>query len=273
MGALDFKSGESVRFGADGRGFLYLPPGSASAGAVVILHERYGLVQHTLDLARRLAQDGYVALAPDLFCRWAGDRDALSRGQARVILPDTEIAAVIDQALDFLKTHARVDTKRIALMGVCQSGRYPIVVGSRRRDLAACIVFYGASQQRDWNVSELQPREMSAMLRELTLPSLFVFGENDHTISLDDIRRMRNALEDGRCSYRIKVFPDVPHGWLNDTMRGRYRAAPAKEAWEVLLAFLADVYGGAWPGTGRIRWEFTGDIGVTYDFSKNVRLE
>lgn len=273
MDALDGESGEAVGFGADGRGFLYLPPGRPAAGAVVVLHERYGLVQHTLDLARRLAQDGYVALAPDLFCRWSGDREALRRGEARVTLPDAEVAAVIDQALDFLEHHPRVDAARMALMGVCQSGRYPIVVASRRRDLAACIVLYGAAQQRDWNVSERQPRAMAEMLRELTPPALFIFGENDHTISLDDVRRMRNALEDGRCSYRMRVFPSVPHGWLNDTMPGRYRAGPAEQAWRELRRFLDEVYNGTWPGAGRVRWEFASDSARDYDFAKNVRLE
>src|SRR6266436_8074196 len=107
---------QKVRFGGDCEGFLYLPRGEAPAGAVVVLHERYGLVQHTLDLARRLAQDGYVALAPDLFSRWQGDQEALRRGDARVILPDAEVAAVIDAALDFLKAHPRVVPASVALM-------------------------------------------------------------------------------------------------------------------------------------------------------------
>src|SRR5207302_6282712 len=64
---------DTLRFGGDCEGFLYLPRSESPAGAVVILHERYGLVQHTLDLARRLARDGYVALAPNLFSRWRGD--------------------------------------------------------------------------------------------------------------------------------------------------------------------------------------------------------
>ena len=66
-----------VQLGGDCEGELYLPGGKTAAGAVVILHERYGLVQHTLDLAQRLAADGYVALAPDLFSRWQGDRERL----------------------------------------------------------------------------------------------------------------------------------------------------------------------------------------------------
>jgi carboxymethylenebutenolidase len=264
---------EQVRFGTDGEGFLYLPRGPLPSGAVVILHERYGLVQHALDLAQRLAQDGFVALAPNLFSRWQGDQEALRRGQARVVLPDPEIALVIDQALDFLKGHARVDASRIALMGVCQSGRYPIVVGSRRRDLAACIVFYGSAQQRDWQVSDLQPRPMQEMMRALTAPVLFVFGERDHTMSLDDMRRVRNTLEDGRCSYRMKVFADMPHGWLNSTMPGRYRPQQAEQAWAMLCKFLADVFSGAWPGNGQVRWEFESVTSADYDFSKNVRLE
>jgi len=260
-----------LRFGGDCEGVLYLPRETAPAGAVVVLHERYGLVQHTLALAQRLAQDGYVALAPDLFSRWKGDAEALRSGKARVVLPDAEVAAVIDAALDFAKAHPRVASGRLVLMGVCQSGRYPIVVGSRRRDLAACVVFYGASQQRDWEASALQPRAMGDMLRELHAPALFVYAERDHTISLDDVRRMRDALETSRRSYRMKIFADVPHGFLNDTMPGRYRPKEAAQAWQALLAFLAEVFAGQW--NGRVRWEFEGVSAQDYDFSKNVRLE
>src|SRR5713226_9771290 len=115
-GALPSRREEmKVALGGDCEGQLYLPRDAASPpsapGAVVILHERYGLVQHTLDLAQRLAADGYVALAPNLFSRWQGDPERLRRGTARVTLPDDEVAAVIDRAIDFVKTRAA----RIAL--------------------------------------------------------------------------------------------------------------------------------------------------------------
>src|SRR5258705_6599957 len=166
---------QKVRFAADGEGFLYLPSGGAPAGAVVVLHERYGLARHTLDLAQRLARDGYAALAPNLFSRWKGDEATLRAGRARVVLPDPEVAAVIDAALDFLKGHPRVAPGRIALMGVCQSGRYPIVVGSRRHDLAALVVFYGGSQERDWQTSAAQPWPMREMVRALSAPAVFLY--------------------------------------------------------------------------------------------------
>lgn len=249
-------------------GELYLPS-ATPAGAVVVLHERYGLVKHTLDLAQRFARDGYLALAPDLFSRWQGDRAALERGAVRVTLSDDEVATVVDRAID----HVKQRSERIALMGVCQSGRYPIVVGSRRNDLDACVVFYGASQKRDWDASELQPRSMGEMLPKLSAPALFVFAERDHTISLADVRRARDALENARRSYRMKVFPGMPHGFLNDTMPGRYRAAEAGEAWQFLLAFLGEVFAGRWPGAGQVRWEFESASAVDYDFARNVRLE
>src|SRR5258705_3602705 len=168
---------QKVRFAADGEGFLYLPSGGAPAGAVVVLHERYGLARHTLDLAQRLARDGYAALAPNLFSRWKGDEATLRAGRARVVLPDPEVAAVIDAALDELKRHPRVAPGRIALMGVCQSGRYPIVIGSRRRDLAALVVFYGGAQGGGWEPSRLQPQPSQGMMGCRFGPGAFSSGQ------------------------------------------------------------------------------------------------
>src|SRR5260221_3518100 len=133
------RESQRARFGGGCEGVLYLPRETAPAGAVVVLQERYGLVQHTLDLAARLAHDGYVALAPDLFSRWKGDVAALRSGEARAVLPDAEVAAVIDAALDFTKAHPRVASGRIALIGVCPNRRHPIVGGSPRHDIAAFV--------------------------------------------------------------------------------------------------------------------------------------
>lgn len=253
-------------------GVLFLPESARGKAAVIILHERYGLVQHTLDLAQKLADDGYVAFAPNLFAQWDGDQAALKAGDARVVLPDPEVSRVIDMAIALLREDPRTQSEKIFLMGVCQSGRYPIVVASQRSDLAACIVFYGASQGRDWNVNDLQPVPMSDMFAKITVPSLFMFGEADHTISIDNVRRVRGTLETHRKSYRMHVLADAPHGFLNDTMPGRYRPCDTEVAWKMLLTFIEEVSAGGWPA-GRVQWEFTSTSSPDYDFSKNVRLE
>jgi len=252
-------------------GQLFLPRGRPGKTAVIILHERYGLVQHTLDLARKLADDGYVAFAPNLFAQWDGDKEALNAGRLRVILPDHECTRTIGQAIDLLRGDDRTKSEQICLMGVCQSGRYPLVVASQRDDISACIVFYGAAQQRDWDAGELQPLPMSEILPKVGAPCLFVFGETDHTISLDHVRRMRNYLEDGRKSYRMHVVADAPHGFLNDTMPGRYRPEDTRFAWRLLLDFLGEIAEARWPRG--VQWEFMCDSSKDYDFSRNVRLE
>lgn len=263
--------GEHVDFGT-GEGYLFLPERTEPTGAVIILHERYGLVKHTLDLAQKLADSGLVGFAPDLFSRWQGDKAALTRGDVRVTLPDAEVGATVEACVDFLKAHPRVQADRIAVMGVCQSGRYAIVAG-HRPDLAALVVFYGAAQESDWEVTDLQPIPMPEMIGRLVSPTLFVFGEADHVISLSDVQRVRQVMEERRKSYRIKVFPGMPHGWLNDTMPGRYRPKEAEEAWQMLLAYLDQAFERRWPARGRVAWELQAEISPDYDFSRNVRLE
>ena len=263
--------GEVVRFGEGVEGRLFLPAATTKAGAVVILHERYGLVRHTLDLAAKLAVDGFVALAPDLFWRWDGDRDALVRGDVRVTLSDEEVGDTLDASFEYLKSHPRVDPARLAVMGVCQSGRYAVVAGARRRDLAACVVIYGAAAPAEWETHERQPRPLQELIGALSAPTFMAYGEADHTISVDDVRRARNAYEDSRKSYRLRLFGQMPHGWMNDTMPGRYRPEAAAELWAMITTFLRDSFDEG-PGRGRVRWEFQSDMGVDYDFSKNVRL-
>jgi carboxymethylenebutenolidase len=253
-------------------GVLFVPKSGVGSATVVIFHERYGLVQHTLDLAQKLADDGYVAFAPNLFAQWEGDIKAVNEGKARAFLPDAECTRITNLAIDMLVSDVRTTSGKLFLMGVCQSGRYPIVVASQRNDISACLVIYGASHDPDWTLSELQPTPMPEMFAKVSAPSLFIYGEADHVISMDNVRRVRDTLETHRKSYRMRVFPDAPHGFLNDTMPGRYRPCETKLTWEMVLAFMQEVSQGQWPAD-RVRWEFNSESSPDYDFAANVRLE
>ena len=112
-----------VTFGDRVNAFLALPErASGPAGAVILGHERYGLVQHTLDLTAKLAASGYVGIAPDMYSRWDGDKEALNRGDIMVPICDDDIRSYMGASLDYLLDHPQVDPNRIAAMGVCQSG-------------------------------------------------------------------------------------------------------------------------------------------------------
>ena len=109
-------------------------------------------------------------------------------------------------------------------MGVCQTGRHPLVLAAER-PIAAAIIWYGAASKREWQVSERYPKPLDEIIARVECPVLGLFGEADHVISLDDVRRLRDTLDRHGKTYHIKVYPGAPHGWLNDTMPGRYRRA------------------------------------------------
>jgi carboxymethylenebutenolidase len=237
------------------------PEGKAKVPAVVVMHERYGFVRHTSDLAERFARDGLVAIAPDFYFRHP-DQDALHRGDVSYHMTDP------DAALD---TVPQADTTRIAVMGTCQTGRHPLVLAASR-PIAAALVWYGSAQPREWAVSDKYPRVLEDIIAAVDCPVLGMFGETDHLISMDDVRRFRDCLERHGKSYRIHVFRDAPHGWLNDTMPGRYRAAQADAAWAAQRTFLQDVFAGRY-GDSTHRQHYEADIAADYDFGRNVRFE
>ena len=99
-----------------------------------------------------------------------------------------------------------------------------------------------------------------------------MFGETDHLISLHDIRRFRDCLDRHGKSYSIHVYRDAPHGWLNDTMPGRYRKAQAEAAWTDQRAFLARVLAPGIDRSTRMQ-RYAVDSALDYDFGRNVRQE
>lgn len=247
------------------------PTESGTYPCVVILHERYGLVKHTEDLAEKLAGSGYVVAAPDLFFEYP-DQDALHRGDVGVSLPDRDILAKLDDAVAVFAGMAAADSSRLGMIGVCQSGRYSMVYGASR-PLAGCVTIYGAAQEADWRVNDKQPDGMEGLIANQLGPVLGIFGEKDHVISLSDVRRFRNTLEKFGKSYDIVVYPDAPHGWLNDTMPGRYRPETAKMAWDKMLSFFEENLQNGTGESGVIFSRYQSLMHEDYDFTKNVRLE
>jgi len=260
-----------VRFGAGITAVRALPKAKGKRPAVIILHERYGIDQHTKDLTVKLARAGFVGLAPDLFHRFTGDRKAVLRGEQRVELTDDGALEDLNAALDYLKKLPAVDPARIGIIGVCQTGRQPLLFAANRDDLSAVVVLYGGIGGKEWDSNELRPAPVEKLVARVSCPVLGIFGEADHIISVDDVVRFRNCLEWAKKSYHVRLYRDAPHGWLNDTMPGRYRKEAAKDAWSLMMAFLKKCFAGGWDAE-RIVYAFESDYSTKYDFTKNVRL-
>lgn len=265
-------TGTPIKYGGGIGAVRALPKAKGKRPAVIILHERYGIDQHTKDLTVKLAQAGFVGLAPDLFHRFSGDRKALMRGEVRVDLTDNGALEDLSAAVEYLKKLKQVDGARIGIVGVCQTGRQPVLLAAKRQDMAGAVVLYGAIGGREWQANELRPTPIEELIARVNCPVLGVFGEADHIISIDDVVRFRNCLEKARKNYHIRVYAGAPHGWLNDTMPGRYRKEAAKDAWALMMAFLKRCFAGGWP-SDKIAGRYEIEYAKTYDFSKNVRLE
>jgi carboxymethylenebutenolidase len=246
------------------------PDAPGTFPCVMLLHERYGLVAHTEDLARKMSANGFVVCAPDLFYAYP-DQVALHAGTVGVKPTDLEVLALLEDAFTLFASIAEADPSRFGMMGVCQTGRYPFV-WAKHHPLTACIAVYGAAQKADWDVNERFPWGMAGLIGAVKTNVLGIFGERDHIISFDDVVRFRNACEAANLNYQVTVYADAPHGWLNDTMPGRYRPEAAKATWNEAIAFLTDTL-----VTGRDRalidWKYTARKHADYDFTKNVRME
>ena len=247
------------------------PQGASSPLPVVVLmHERYGLVQHTRDQAARCARDGYVVIAPNFFFRHP-DQVTLNKGDGRYDMTDPESNELMAAALEKIGSNPKADMNRVAIAGYCQTGRHPLVYAAKHK-IAAAVVWYGAASKREWDVNERQPEPLADLIGAVDCPVFAAFGAEDHIISVDDVRRFRNTLEDHKKSYDIHVYAGAPHGWLNDTMPGRYRKPQADAAWAAQQAFLSKVMSGGMK-SDIVSWNFESEMSTSYDFSKNVRME
>lgn len=174
-------------------------------------------------------------------------------------------------SLDYLLARPDVDPKRIAAMGVCQSGDYPLVLNSVRQEVAANVVVYGGAQKSVWEVNEGRRESYESILERVSAPVLGIWGDDDFVVSADDVLHLRAVLEEKRKSYEFKLYPHMPHGWFNSTMPGRYRPRGTDQGWSLIVDFLDRVYGGAFPAD-RVTWNFQSNIAPDYDFTKKVQL-
>lgn len=243
---------------------------TAPLPVVVLMHERYGLVQHTRDQAARCARDGYVVIAPNFFFRHP-DQVKLNKGDDRYDMTDPESNELMTAALEKIAANPKADMKRVAIAGYCQTGRHPLVYAAKHK-ITAAVVWYGAASRREWDVNERQPEPLADLIGAIDCPVFAAFGAEDHIISVDDVRRFRNTLEDHKKSYDIHIYAGAPHGWLNDTMPGRYRKPQAYAAWAAQQAFLSRVMSGGMK-QDIVSWNFQSEMSTSYDFSKNVRME
>ena len=193
--------------------------------AIIVIHEWWGLNDNIRAMADRLAGEGYIVLAVDLF----GGAAASSLGQARqqmlAVVNNPEPAAEnIRQAYAFVNTTA--GAPRIGSLGWCFGGGWSLNTAMLfPEDLDATVIYYG------------QVTDDEEKLQDISSPILGLFGAEDQGITVDSVQRFKTALERLRKNYEIHIYPGADHAFANPTGIA-YNAEVADDAWQKTLEFL-----------------------------------
>jgi carboxymethylenebutenolidase len=221
------RAGREIEFTSDGehaRGYLALPSSGRGPG-VIVIQEWWGLVPHIRDVCDRLAREGFVALAPDLYRgESTGDPDVASR-----LMMDLEIpraARDLDGAVAALLNHEAVDGSKVGAIGFCMGGQLALFAAARNRRIGAVGDFYG-----------IHPN-VSLDLSGLEAPVLGIFAERDQFVTPDAAGKLQSDLESAGKRAHFSIYPGVDHGFFNETRPDVYDASAATRAWSELLAFL-----------------------------------
>jgi carboxymethylenebutenolidase len=198
---------------------------------VLVIQEAFGLNGHIKDVARRIAAEGYVALAPDLYWRGGKGRavgyDQLPEAIALMqSLNDKDVISDVGSAVAYLETQPSVRADRIGITGFCMGGRVSFLAACGLPDkIKASAPFYGGGI----------PVERTETLR---CPVLAFFGEKDAFIPLDSVERLKAEAKRHGKQVEVVVYPGADHGFFCNE-RASYQAAAAADSWERLKKFFA----------------------------------
>jgi len=205
--------------------YLSLPKGkTAPLPGIVVIHEWWGLNEHIQHWADRLAEDGYAALAVDLY----GGVVAKTPDEAMATMKSVDekkALATLLAAHDFLEKDPRVMATRTASIGWCFGGGWSLKLAMNEPDLDAAVIYYG-------RVST-DPAELRPIKAEL----LGIFGTRDKSIPDDKVSAFDAALGEASVTHTILRY-DAEHAFANPS-QPRYDEKSAADAWAKVHALLA----------------------------------
>lgn len=226
---------------ADGTQSAYYaaPSGQKGAPVVLVVQEIFGLHEHIKDVCRRLAKAGYFAVASNLYER-QGDASTytdipklVSELVAKV--SDEQVFSDLDAAVAWAKTQG-ADASRVGVTGFCWGGRITWMYSAYSAQVKAGVAWYGKLTSGHGPLIKQTPVDVAGKLHG---PVLGLYGAQDHSIPLDGVKAMEEALAQGGAASKASsfvVYPNSGHAFLAD-YRPSYNADDAKDGWARLLAW------------------------------------
>jgi carboxymethylenebutenolidase len=193
--------------------------------AIIMIHEWWGLNDNVRAMAERLAGEGYIVLAIDMFGgEVAGSPEAARQLMLQVVEDKESASANIEQAFSFLRDVAGAPS--VASLGWCFGGGWSLNAAMLfPNDLDAAVIYYG------------QVTDDEEKLRPISAPILGFFGDADRGISVESVDGFQESLKRLRKSHEIHVYPGAGHAFANPT-GNNYKPEFAEDAWQKTLGFL-----------------------------------
>lgn len=205
----------------------------ASPGIVVIQHQG-GVDEFVQSMTGRLAENGFVAAAPDLYHRDGPDctDDIVTR---RSRLSDRRIINDVSACVGFLQRHESVDGKRIGIIGFCMGGRVVYLMAAVNPAFKAAVTYYPGNTFRAWGRDLPSPFERSA---EILCPLQGHFGADDQNPSPEDMAKLDAELAKFQKPHEFFSYAGAGHAFMDST-KDSYRRHADEASWPRTLAFLA----------------------------------
>jgi carboxymethylenebutenolidase len=207
------------------RGFLAAPGTAGKHPGIVVIHEWWGLVPWVKEQTVRLAGQGYVALAVDLY-RGESTTNPSQARQLMRILPEGRGLQDLEAAYNYLASRPDVDRHKIGSIGWCMGGGWSLRLAEHEPLLAACVVNYGELPQS------------SAGIRAIHAPLLGNFGADDRGIPPQAVYAFERAVKADGNHINVKIYPGAGHAFENPNNKSGFRPAAAQDAWSRTIAFL-----------------------------------
>ena len=204
---------------------------------ILVVQEIFGVHEHIKDICRRLAKEGYMAIAAELYARQgsvAGMTDIqeiISKVVAKV--PDAQVMSDLDATAAYAKASGSADTARLGITGFCWGGRITWLYAEHNPAVKAGVAWYG---KLVGDPGPLTPKHPIDRVGDLMAPVLGLYGAADTGIPVDTIEKMRSACQAAGKICEFVIYPDTPHAF-NADYRPSYREGPAKDGWARMLAW------------------------------------
>lgn len=215
----------------DMRAYLSMPEGKKKLPGVIVIHENRGLVPHIQDVNRRMAMEGFIALAPDALSPLGGTPEN-DDDKGREMIGQLDRDATVKNfvaAVKYLKTHPR-STGKVGCTGFCWGGAMTNQVAVNAPDLNAAVPYYGSTP-----APEDVPKIKASIMAH--------YAGNDERINAG-IPAFEEALKKAGIEYQIFIYEGASHAFNNDTNPERYNKEAADLAWGRTIGFFKEKLGG-----------------------------